>query len=62
MTNEEMHLRNIRDLEIVKMVDNDRMTMTAVGKYWGISKQRVLQIYKREKQNAKIIKKLSKDV
>jgi hypothetical protein len=44
------------------MVDNDRMTMTAVGKYWGISKQRVLQIYKREKQNAKIIKKLSKDV
>jgi hypothetical protein len=39
----------MRDLEIVDMIDRQRMTMTAVGKFWGISKQRVQQIYSREK-------------
>ena len=42
--------RHMRDLEIVDMVDRQRMTMTAVGKFWGISKQRVQQIYSREKR------------
>ena len=42
--------RNMRDAEIVKMIDKERMTMTAVGKFWGISKQRVQQIYSREKR------------
>jgi DNA-directed RNA polymerase specialized sigma subunit len=37
--------RTVRDAEIVTMIDKERMTMTAVGKFWGISKQRVQQIY-----------------
>jgi DNA-directed RNA polymerase specialized sigma subunit len=42
--------RTVRDAEIVTMIDKERMTMTAVGKFWGISKQRVQQIYSREKR------------
>lgn len=42
--------RHMRDTEIVTMIDKERMTMTAVGKFWGISKQRVQQIYSREKR------------
>jgi DNA-directed RNA polymerase sigma subunit (sigma70/sigma32) len=38
-----------RNSKIVHMIDNDLMTMTAVAKYFGISKQRVQQIYSREK-------------
>ena len=38
-----------RNAEIIQMIDNDLMTMTAVAKYFGISKQRVQQIYSREK-------------
>jgi len=42
--------RQKRDEDIVDMVDRQRMTMTAVAKFWGISKQRVQQIYSREKK------------
>ena len=38
-----------RNAEIIQMIDNDLMTMTAVAKYFGIPKQRVQQIYSREK-------------
>lgn len=38
-----------RDAEIVRLIDIERMTMTAVGKLFGISKQRVQQIYRKEK-------------
>ena len=38
-----------RDTEIVRLIDKERMTMTAVAKLFGISKQRVQQIYRREK-------------
>jgi hypothetical protein len=39
-----------RNAEIVKMIDDDLMTMTAVAKWFEISKQRVKQIYDREKE------------
>jgi hypothetical protein len=35
--------------EIVHMIDNELMTMTAVAKWFGISKQRVQQIYSKGK-------------
>lgn len=38
-----------RDAEIVRLIDKERMTMTAVAKLFGITKQRVQQIYRREK-------------
>ena len=38
-----------RDTEIVRLIDIERMTMTAVAKLFGISKQRVQQIYRKEK-------------
>lgn len=38
-----------RNAEIVQMIDEELMTMTAVAKRFSISKQRVKQIYDREK-------------
>ncbi len=38
-----------RDAEIVRLIDKERMTMTAVAKLFGITKQRVQQIYRKEK-------------
>ena len=38
-----------RNAEIVMMIDERLMTMTAVAKWFGISKQRVQQIYRKEK-------------
>ena len=38
-----------RNAEIVMMIDERFMTMTAVAKWFGISKQRVQQIYRKEK-------------
>jgi hypothetical protein len=38
-----------RNAEIVMMIDEQFMTMTAVAKWFGISKQRVQQIYIKEK-------------
>jgi len=40
-----------RNAEIVRMIDVKHMTMTAVALWFGISKQRVKQIYDREKKN-----------
>lgn len=38
-----------RNQEIVRLIDQQRMTKTAVAKRYNVSKQRVQQIYKREK-------------
>lgn len=38
-----------RNTEIVRLIDKELKTKTAVAKMFGISKQRVQQIYKREK-------------
>ena len=40
----------MRNAEIVRMIDEHRMTKTAVAKWFNISKQRVWQIYSREKK------------
>tara|TARA_R100001369_G_scaffold31851_1_gene56418 strand:- start:8370 stop:8522 length:153 start_codon:yes stop_codon:yes gene_type:complete len=39
----------VRNAEIVRLIDEQKVTMTAIAKWFGISKQRVQQIYKREK-------------
>jgi len=39
-----------RNTDIVQMIDEGRMTMTAVAKFYNISKQRVKQVYDREKE------------
>ena len=38
-----------RNQEIVRLIDKQRMTKTAVAKRYNVSKQRVQQIYNREK-------------
>ena len=38
-----------RNQEIVRLIDKQRMTKTAVAKRYHVSQQRVQQIYKREK-------------
>jgi DNA-directed RNA polymerase specialized sigma subunit len=45
-----------RNREIVRMIDEDLMTATAVAKWFNISKQRVSQIYNREKQHVQDIR------
>jgi predicted DNA-binding protein (UPF0251 family) len=42
-------LKAMRNAEIMRLIDEQHVTMTAVAKWFGISKQRVQQIYKREK-------------
>lgn len=42
-------LKAMRNAEIIRLIDEQHVTMTAVAKWFGISKQRVQQIYKREK-------------
>ena len=37
-----------RNKEIVRLIDEQRMTKTAVAKRFGVSKQRIQQIYQRE--------------
>lgn len=39
----------LRNQEIRTMVEKESMTMAAIGKVWGISKQRVHQVYWKEK-------------
>jgi len=46
----------MRDTEIVRMLDENHMTKTAVAKWFNISKQRVWQIYEREKQDVQDIR------
>jgi len=41
--------KKMRNKEIVRLVDKQHVTMTAIAKWFGISKQRVQQIYKKEK-------------
>lgn len=36
-----------RNKEIVRMIDEQKMTLTAVAKWFNISKQRVQQIYRK---------------
>lgn len=42
-------MKKDRNDEIVRLIDEERVTKTAVAKWYGISKQRVQQIYKRAK-------------
>ena len=42
-------LKAARNAEIVRLIDEQHVTMTAVVKWFGISKQRVQQIYKKAK-------------
>ena len=43
--------KKLRNSEIVRMIDEQHMTKTAVAKWFNISKQCVWQIYSREKLN-----------
>ena len=49
-------LKKLRNVEIVRMIDEQHMTKTAVAKWFNISKQRVWQIYSREKLNVQDIR------
>jgi len=49
-------LKKLRNVEIVRMIDEQHMTKTAVAKWFNISKQRVWQIYSREKVNVQDIR------
>ena len=49
-------LKKLRNSEIVRMIDEQHMTKTAVAKWFNISKQRVWQIYSREKLNVQDIR------
>ncbi len=48
--------KKMRNAEIVRMIDDQHMTKTAVAKWFNISKQRVWQIYEREKQDVQNIR------
>ena len=48
--------KKLRNSEIVRMIDEQHMTKTAVAKWFNISKQRVQQIYKREKESVQDIR------
>jgi len=49
-------LIQMRNKEIVNMIDNKFMTKTAVAKWFGVSKQRVAQIYQEEKADVSNIR------
>lgn len=42
-------MKSDRNKEIVRLIDEQRVTKTAIGKWFKISKQRVQQIYQEEK-------------
>jgi len=46
-----MQFKKMRNKEIVRLVDKQHVTMTAIANWFGISKQRVQQIYSREKED-----------
>ena len=52
----QQNFKKMRNTEIVRMLDEQRMTKTAVAKWFNISKQRVYQIYKREKESVQDIR------
>ena len=45
-----------RNSEIVRLIDEELMTKTAVGKLYKISKQRVWQIYRKDKESVQNIR------
>ena len=46
----------MRNKEIIRMIDEEYMTLTAVGEFFNISKQRVNQIYNRGKRDVSDIR------
>ena len=42
-------MKSYRNKEIVRLIDEQKVTKTAIGKWFKISKQRVQQIYQEEK-------------
>ena len=42
-------MKSDRNKEIVRLIDEQKVTKTAIGKWFKISKQRVQQIYQEEK-------------
>jgi len=49
-------LKKMRNQEIVRLIDKQKVTKTAVAKWFGITKQRVHQIYTRETNNVSDIR------
>ena len=49
-------LKQMRNQEIVRLIDEQKVTKTAVAKWFGITKQRVQQIYTRETNNVSDIR------
>ena len=49
-------LKEMRNKEIVRLIDEQRVTKTAVARWLGITKQRVHQIYTRETNNVSDIR------
>ena len=45
-----------RNSEIVRLIDEELMTKTAVAKLYKISKQRVWQIYRKDKESVQNIR------
>lgn len=48
--------KEMRNKEIIRMIDEEYMTLTAVGEFFNISKQRVNQIYNRGKRDVSDIR------
>lgn len=49
-------LKELRNKEIVRLIDEQKVTKTAIAKWFGITKQRVHQIYLRETGNVSNIR------
>jgi predicted DNA-binding protein (UPF0251 family) len=49
-------LKKLRNADIVRLIDEQHVTKTAAAKWYGITKQRVYQIYKQEKQRVQDIR------
>jgi predicted DNA-binding protein (UPF0251 family) len=49
-------LKKLRNAEIVRLIDEQRVTKTAAANWYGITKQRVSQIYKQEKKRVQDIR------
>ena len=49
-------LKEMRNKEIVRLIDEQKVTKTAVAKWFGITKQWVHQIYTRETNNVSDIR------
>lgn len=49
--------KRMRNKEIVRLFDDEHVTMTAMAGWFGISKKRVQQIYKKEKESVPVLTK-----